>query len=330
MDKKISIIGAGGWGTTMACLLGEKGFKVNLWVREPELVEAINSQHENTLFLKGKKIPETVVASNSLQEVVSDADYIISAVPSSFVRAMAKQYSSLVKPGAIVVSLSKGLEHDTFKRMSEILEEELPDGTNIVALSGPNHAEEVSRKIPTATVIASKNKEVLPEVQQLLTTNYFKVYPLDDIIGVEIGGAVKNITAIATGVCAGLGLGDNSTASIITLGLAEMARIGKVMGAKPRTLLGLAGVGDLIATCTSKHSRNRFVGEHLAKGLSSEQIKEKMHAMVAEGVKTAKSVYDYSVANKIDLPLTKQVYKLLYENKDMQTAIKDLLDHVEA
>lgn len=323
--EKIAVVGAGSWGTTLACLLGGKGYNVNLWVFEEEVAKDINENKENKQYLAGVEIPETVKASNSIKDVVLDAGLVVMAVPSQFVRQTAKQVSPFVAKNTIVVDIAKGLEHGTYKRMSQVLEEELPSHVKIVALSGPNHAEEVSRKIPTATVVSSKDLECLKTVKEVFSTNYFRVYPLDDIVGVEICGAIKNITAIATGICAGLGLGDNALGSIITLGLTEMNRFGRVFGAKRATCYGLAGVGDLIATCTSKHSRNRFVGQKIAEGKSFEEIKREMHGMVAEGIKATEAVYEFSVKHNLDMPLTTQVYKVLYEKKDINNAISDLI-----
>lgn len=324
IEMEIGVIGAGGWGTTLANLLAEKGFKVNLWAFEKDVVKEINEKKENSQFLPGVKLSPNISATNDLKEAVLGKDILVSAIPSSFLRSMAKEISRHISKGSIVVSVTKGLEDITFKRMSEILEEELK-GVKAVALSGPNHAEEVSRKVPTATVIASKHLDILPKVKEVFETPYFKVYPHDDIAGIEICGAIKNITAIAVGVCDGLKLGDNTKASIITLGLTEMSRVGKFFGAKRATFYGLAGVGDLVATCTSKHSRNRFVGERIAEGKGFEEIKKEMHGMIAEGVKTTKSVYDLAVKEKLDLPLTTQVYKVLYEKKELKKAIKDLI-----
>jgi len=324
IKMNIGVIGAGGWGTTLANLLAEKNYKVRLWAYEEDVVRDINEKRENSQFLPGIKLSGNIEATNDLKEAVSGKDVIITAVPSDFLRNVAKEIAKYISKDTIVVSVTKGLEDITFKRMSEILEEEL-GGVKVVALSGPNHAEEVSGKIPTATVIASKDLEILPKVKEILETSYFKVYPHDDIIGVEICGAVKNITAIAVGVCDGLKLGDNAKASIITLGLTEMNRVGRFFGAKRATFYGLAGVGDLVATCTSGHSRNRFVGEKIAEGKSFDEIKEEMHGMIAEGIKTAKSVYDLAMKENIDLPLTTQVYKVLYEKKDLKKAIKDLI-----
>lgn len=324
MLKKIAVIGAGSWGTTIAKLLGEKGFEVRLWVFEKKIVDDINNKRENTQYLARVKLPETIWASNSLKDVVECAELVVSAIPTEFLRETTKQYAGYLKKGIVVVSLTKGLEDGSYKLASQILEEELSNA-KIVALSGPTHAEEVSIKIPTAAVIASKNTGCLEEVKDAFSTNYFKIYAHDDLAGVEICGAIKNITAIAVGVCDGLGLGDNAKGSIITLGLAEMNRFGRHFGAKQSTCYGLAGVGDLVATCTSKHSRNRFVGEMLAKGKSFDDIKEEMHGMVAEGIKTCKAVYEFSQKHNIDLPLTTQVYKVLYEKKDLKKAIKDLI-----
>jgi len=325
MEEKISVIGAGGWGTTLANLLAEKGFKVKIWAFEKEVVEDINNNHQNSRFLPKVKLSENLESTNDIKEAVSEKDIIITAIPSSFLRDIAKKMAEHIDKSTIVISVTKGLEEKQgkFKRMSEVLEEEL--NVKVVALSGPNHAEEVSRKAPSATVIASKHTDILPKVKEVLETEYFKVYPHDDPIGIEVCGAIKNITAIAVGVSTGLKLGDNAKASIITLGLAEMSRVGRFFGAKRSTFYGLAGVGDLIATCTSELSRNRFVGKKMVEGKSFDQIKEEMHGMVAEGIKTTKSVYDLAKKENLDLPLTNQVYKVIYEKKELKKAIKDLI-----
>lgn len=323
--EKIAVVGSGSWGTTLACLLGSKGYNVHLWSFEEQTVDNIKTKKENVQYLPGIKVPETVKPSVSLKDVVIDSNLIVTAVPSQFLRDAARKFSAFVAKDSIIVDVAKGLEHGTNKRMSEILEEELPSHVKIAALSGPNHAEEVSKKIPTATVIASKYPECMETAKEVFSTNYFKVYPHEDIVGVEICGAIKNITAIATGVCDGLGLGDNARGAIITLGLTEMNAFGRAFGAKRATCYGLSGVGDLIATCTSKHSRNRLVGEELAKGKSIEEIKKNMHGMIAEGIPTTEAVYEFSVKNGFDMPLTSQVYKVLYEEKDLNNAIADLI-----
>ena len=324
---KIAIIGAGSWGTTLAILLAEKGYDVRLWARREELAKDIESKKENAQYLPGVKFPSSLIVDSSMKNVVENTDIILSAVPSQFLREVmgeAKKYYS----GQIVVSVTKGLEHHTGKRMSEVIEDVLGNNSKIAVLSGPNHAEEVSRKMPTAAVIASKNRKTAKIAAEIFATPSFKMYQLNDVAGVEICGALKNITAIATGVCDGFGLGDNAKASIITLGLMEMNNFGRHFGAKRGTVYGLAGVGDLIATCTSKHSRNRFVGEQLARGKTIEEIKKEMHGMVAEGIPTTKAVYEYAMKHKITMPLTHQAYEVLVKGKDIKSAIKDLLDLV--
>jgi len=321
--KKIAVIGAGSWGTTLAVLLGEKGFDVKLWARREELANEIESKKENAQYLPGIKIPENVIATHLLKDAFANSEMIICAVPSEFFRKTIKE----IKPyfnSQIIVSVTKGIEHDTCKRMSQVIEDEMPKA-RIAVLSGPNHAEEVSTKMPTASVIASKDKAINKIAAEAFTTPSFKLYQLNDVAGVEICGALKNITAIATGVCDGFGFGDNARASIITLGLMEMNNFGKHFGAKRGTVYGLAGVGDLIATCTSEHSRNRFLGKELAESKSMQEIKKEMHGMVAEGVPTTKAVYEYSKKHGIGMPLTHQAYEVLFENKNIKEAIKDLL-----
>jgi|TARA_B100001964_G_scaffold245071_1_gene329676 glycerol-3-phosphate dehydrogenase (NAD(P)+) len=322
--KKISIIGGGSWGTTLAVLVAENGYDVNLWVREKAIAQSINKEKENKVHLPGIKIPDKVHVKSSLQDAVSNADLIINAVPVQFTRELAKKYSKYINCDT-VVNTAKGIETGTYNTMSEVLREELPDKISIVSLSGPNHAEEVSRKMPTATVIASENTDCLNEIKKIFHTSYFRVFTHNDIIGVEVCGALKNIAAIATGVCDGLGYGDNAKASIITIGLMEMSTYGKFLGAKRSTFYGLAGIGDLVATCTSKHSRNRLAGERIAKGKTLDNIKKEMKGRVAEGIQTTKAVYEFSKKNKLYMPLTEQAYEVLYKNKDLKEAISDLL-----
>ncbi len=320
---KISIIGAGSWGTTLAVLLGEKGFDVKLWARREELANEIESKRENKQYLPGIKIPSNVIVDHSLKNVLNGSEMIITAIPSEFLRSILKQIKPYFK-NQIIVSVTKGLEYRTCKRMSQVIEDEIGKA-KIAVLSGPNHAEEVSMKMPTASVVASKDNKVSKIISETLETPYFKLYQLNDVIGVELCGALKNISAIATGVCDGFGFGDNARASIITLGLMEMNNFGRYFGAKRGTVYGLAGVGDLIATCISKHSRNRFLGQELAKGKKMEEIKKEMHGMVAEGIPTTKAVYDYNKKLNIEMPLTHQSYEVLFENKNLKQAIKDLL-----
>ena len=323
---KIAVIGAGSWGTTLAILLGEKGFDVKLWARRKKLANEIETKKENVQYLPGIRIPDTVITEHSLKNVLENSEMIITAIPSEFLRHAIKD----VKPyfrNQIIVSVTKGLEHHTCKRMSQVIEEEL-GRAKIAVLSGPNHAEEVSIKMPTASVIAGRDKKICNIVSETFATPYFKVYQLIDVVGVETCGALKNISAIATGVVDGLGFGDNAKASIITLGLMEMNNFGRHFGAKRGTVYGLAGVGDLIATCMSRHSRNRFFGQQLAKNKSIDEIKKGMHGMIAEGIPTTKAVHEYSRQHRIEMPLTQQAYEVLFENKNLKQAINDLLSLV--
>jgi glycerol-3-phosphate dehydrogenase (NAD(P)+) len=310
----------------LAVLLGEKGFDVKLWARREELANEIESRKENVQYLPGIKIPDSVITEHSLKDALDNSEIIITAIPSEFLRNSIKDIKPYFK-SQIIVSVTKGLEHHSCRRMSQVIEEEL-GRVKVAVLSGPNHAEEVSIKMPTASVIASKDKKTCKIVSETLATPYFKLYQLNDVVGVEICGALKNISALATGVVDGLGFGDNAKASIITLGLMEMNNFGRHFGAKRGTVYGLAGVGDLIATCVSKHSRNRFLGEQLAKNKPMAEIRKEMHGMIAEGVPTTKAVYEYSKQHKIQMPLTQQAYEVLFENKDLKMAIKDLLSLV--
>lgn len=324
--QKIAVIGSGSWGTTLAILLSEKGFDVKMWARRPELAAEIESNKENKQYLPGIQFPDNLIVDSSLKNVLENSEMIISAVPSEFLRKTMNHVKQYYK-SQLIVSATKGMEHSTSKRMSQVIAGELGK-VKIAVLSGPNHAEEVSRKKPTASVVACGDKKTGKIIAETLATPSFKIYQLDDVAGVEVCGALKNISAIATGVCDGFGFGDNARASIITLGLMEMNNFGRHFGAKRGTVYGLAGVGDLIATCISRHSRNRFLGENLAKGRTMEEIKKEMHGMVAEGVPTTKAVYEYATQHRIPMPLTHQAYEVLFKGKNIKLAIKDLLDLV--
>jgi glycerol-3-phosphate dehydrogenase (NAD(P)+) len=321
---KIAVLGGGSWGTTLADLLAENnpGKEVMIWIREKEIAAEVNEKHQNNQYLKGVELSEKLTATSDVLEAVKDADLLVTAIPSQFLRSVLDQIKGKTKKGITVLNVAKGFELRTFERMSQIIAEEIPDA-KVAVLSGPNHAEEVSQKIPTATVIASKDADQ-SLLKETFETSYFKVYPHDDLIGLEICGAVKNITALATGVVSGLGLGDNASGSIITLGLREMVTLGRKLGANEKTFYGLAGVGDLVATCMSEKSRNRRAGQLLAKGMGFDQIKEEMHGMVAEGIMTCKAVHEYAEKNGINMPLTAQAYKVLFEEKDLHHAIEDL------
>lgn len=316
MSEKIAVIGAGSWGTAIADLLTRNGSSVMLWARDAELAREINQTHRNPRYLSDSLLPETLQATSDLEDALKGAEIVVLVVPSHAMRSIIKQAKSFLSGRAILLSLTKGIEVDSLKRMSEVIEEELGQDLRqqVAVLSGPNHSEEVIKQIPSATVIASFENEVGRRLQAVFMTPYFRVYTNPDIVGVELGGATKNIIAIAAGISDGLGFGDNTKAALITRGLTEMTRLGVTMGADPLTFSGLSGMGDLIATCTSQHSRNRAVGEELAKGLTLDQIARRT-TMIAEGVRTSKAVNELSVRLGIEMPITRNVYEIIHEGK---------------
>ena len=326
--EKITVIGSGSWGTTLAALLGEKGYDISLWCRREELAKEINSTRENKQYLSGIKLPKKVIATHSEKESVEKSSLVVFAVPSAFLRNVAKSFSKFIPKDALAMHVAKGMEDNTGKTMSNILKEELGNHIKIAVMSGPNHSKEVALKLPTATVIASESEDVRNIICKTFATPYFKPYPHDDVIGVEVCGTLKNITAIAIGVCDGLNLGYNAKGSILTLGLSEMGALGRKFGAKRATCYGLAGVGDLVATCFSENSRNHYFGYMLAKGKTPEQIHKDMHGMIAEGFKNTKVVYNLCMKNRINAPLIAQTYKVLYGGVDLKKAIDQLLDIV--
>jgi glycerol-3-phosphate dehydrogenase (NAD(P)+) len=324
-DVPVAVVGAGGFGTCLAYLLARNGLEVRLWCRGQDYAQTLQNTRENTKYLPGVKLPLNVWITSSLQDAVQDAEVVVSAVPSQHVRATAIDYKPHLARGVKVLNVAKGIEHSTYKRMSEVLTDVLGPNVPIASLSGPNHAEEIARGMPTATVIASKNASALNLLCDVFTTDWFKAYPRKDLVGVELGGVLKNITALAAGVTKGIGFGDNSAAAVITLGLDEMVRFGVAHGAKKETFTGLSGFGDLIATALSQHSRNRRVGELLGRGLTMQEALATMGGQVAEGVHAAKFVHEQAEKENIPLPLTTEIYKILYEKKDVRLAVKDLL-----
>jgi len=323
----IGLVGAGSWGTALSILLAEKKHKVDLWVRRSQLLEEIEQEGENKTYLPGIKIPSLVQPTMDLEKAVRGKQVVVICVPTRAVREITKMIIGYLEPGAIVLSATKGIDTQTRHSPSEIISSLLPKGSRqkIAVLSGPNHAEEVSRKVPTATVIASQEKEVAEYLQEVFTTSYFRAYTNPDIKGVELAGALKNVIAIAVGISDGLGFGDNTRATLITRGLVEIARLGTAMGARVETFNGLAGLGDLVATCTSKHSRNRYVGEELGRGRSLKEIVAGMK-MVAEGIDTSRAVYHMSGENKLDMPICKEVYRILFEGKTPASGVETLMD----
>ncbi|MBU0560078.1 MAG: NAD(P)-dependent glycerol-3-phosphate dehydrogenase, partial [Bacteroidetes bacterium] len=290
---KVSVLGAGSWGTTLAILLSLNGNSVTMWEFRKAYAKTLNKTRENKIFLPGVKIPDDIVITHDLDEAITDKHFIIIAVPTQFIRGVLKQFSRKNFHNTTFVSVSKGIEKNSLLTVSQIIKDELPDlaDSNIGVLSGPSHAEEVSRKIPTAVVAASNDMNTAKQIQSIFMTSYFRVYHSDDLLGVEFGGALKNVIAIGAGIVDGAKFGDNTKAAIMTRGIAEISRLGIALGAKPLTFSGLSGMGDLIVTCMSKHSRNRFVGEQIGSGKTLKQVLAKMD-MVAEGVETCKSVHD--------------------------------------
>lgn len=325
MSQKIAVIGAGSWGTTLAILLAEKKYQVTLWLFEKEELPRLKTERVNTKYLPGVAFPENLNLTDDLIEAVSGVEIIVMASPSHVVRSICQQFVASIQEDQIVVNVSKGIENDTLKRMSEVIQETLSVPPERVAvLYGPSHAEEVSRKIPTAVVSASTNIETARRIRDVFRTEYFRVYSSKDITGVELGGSLKNVIAIAAGICDGAGFGDNTKAALLTRGMVEMTRLGVVMGARAETFSGLSGIGDLIVTCTSKHSRNRYVGEQIGKGRTLQEVLDEM-VMVAEGVKTTRSVHQLSKKYNVEMPISEQVYEVLFNNKKPKDALRELM-----
>lgn len=323
-DTPIAVVGSGGFGSCLAILLARNGHEVRQWCRRPEYAQTLANRRENVKYLPGVKMPTNIWVTSSLQDAVDGAGVVVVAVPSQAVRETAQAFAPFVAPDVKILNVAKGIEHDTFRRMSEVLAEEVP-GACVASLSGPNHAEEIARGMPGATVIASHDHSCLEGLCAMFSNGTFKAYPRRDLVGVELGGVLKNITAIAAGVTKGIGFGDNSSAAVITLGLDEMVRFGTHHGAKARTFTGLSGLGDLIATCTSEHSRNRRLGELVGRGLSYQDALSTMGGKVAEGIHATRFVHQQAEQEGIDLPLTAEIYRILYEGKDVRQAVGDLL-----
>ncbi len=322
----IGVIGAGSWGTTLANLLAKKGYSVTLWAYEKELVARMRENGVNDLYLPDFTLSPNMRFTADLKEAAKDKDLLLLVPPSQVMRRVMEQAADYIREGTLIVSASKGIENDTLQIMSEVLDEVLPKGTKTRTsfLSGPSFAKEVAAEMPTAVAVAAQDREVACKVQEIFSTEYFRVYTNRDVVGVELGGALKNVMALAAGVSDGLGFGYNTRAALITRGLAEMNRIGAAMGADPATFAGLAGMGDLVLTCTGDLSRNRSVGFALGQGKSLKTILDEM-TMVAEGVKTTLSTYQLAQKLQVEVPITEQMYKILYEDKDPRQAVIDLM-----
>jgi glycerol-3-phosphate dehydrogenase (NAD(P)+) len=326
MTKRIAVIGAGSWGTALAIVAARGGHDVTIWSRSEPVVEAINRDHVNSSYLTGVLIPGDVHATKHLAEAVVERELIILAAPSHAIRDLVATMSPSLRSEMIIVSATKGIEVDTGKRMSQVVAEVVPEEARprFVCLSGPSFAKEVVAKHPTAVVAAGADHEARRIVQQEMSFDNLRIYTNDDVVGTELGGSVKNVMAIAAGMVGGLGFGSNSIAALITRGLAEMTRLAINEGAKLETLMGLAGLGDLVLTCTGSLSRNRFVGQELGKGRNIEDIAAGM-TEIAEGVKTTLAVKRLADRLGVDMPITKEVHGVLYEGKSASDAVSDLM-----
>jgi len=320
--SKISIVGSGAWGTTLSILFAENGHSVTLWSFEKEVTGDINEFRENKKYLNGFQLPSNVEATSDLK-VAADAEIIVFVTPSQFLRTTAKNIAKFIEKRPIIASAVKGLEIETQKTMSNVIREELGGGL-VTVISGPNISKEIARGLPAATVAASRRLEDAVTVQKALNSGRFRVYTNSDVTGVELGGALKNVISIAAGICDGLGFGSNAKAALMVRGMAEITRLGVALGGKNETFYGLSGMGDLITTCSSVLSRNHHVGVEIAKGIKLKDIKEKMYD-VAEGVPTAKAAKEIAKKLNIDMPITTEIYSILYENKDANKSMASLM-----
>lgn len=323
--EKVVIIGAGSWGTALGLVLAKKGHNVTLWEFNKERAEEIQREKENKKFLPGVKFPDNLKITSDRENLLDGVKYVVFSVPSQVLRGVIGSFSNDITEDMLLVNTAKGIEVSTGMRLSEVMKDEIKGKfhKNIVVLSGPTHAEEVAIGIPT-TIVAAGIKENAAKIQELFNSKNFRVYLNEDIVGVEIGGAVKNCLAIGAGIADGMGFGDNTKAALITRGIAEMTRFGKACGAKEITFSGLSGIGDLIVTCASKHSRNRYVGEKLGKGEKLSDILNGMK-MVAEGVPTVKAVYEKAKELNVPMPITEAIYKVIYEDKKATEMVEDLM-----
>jgi glycerol-3-phosphate dehydrogenase (NAD(P)+) len=314
---RVAVLGAGGWGTTLAIVLHLNGHEVTLWEFKRSYARQLKRTRNNKVYLPNIKIPDEIDITHSIEDAVSNKHLIALAIPTQYIRPVITGIKGGDFKDTIFVNLSKGIEKDTLLTVSQILKEEIDglEDAHISVLSGPSHAEEVAKKIPTAVVAASKESQTAKQVQAAFMTSYLRVYSSLDLIGVELGGALKNVIAVGAGIIDGAGFGDNTKAAIMTRGIVEISRLGIKLGAEPETFSGLSGIGDLIVTCMSRHSRNRFVGEQIGKGKKLKQILKSMN-MVAEGVETSRSVHQLAEKLQIETPISSSVYRILFEERD--------------
>nr|WP_307989469.1 NAD(P)H-dependent glycerol-3-phosphate dehydrogenase [uncultured Niameybacter sp.] len=320
--QKMGVLGAGSWGLALSLLLNEKGHDVTVWCYDKKEKDDLLRYRENKRCLPGIKIPLEIHFTTEYEECVADKDVVVMAVPSKAIRTTCEGISTFLNPDTIIVNVSKGIEFETLYTLSQVIESIIPN--KVVVLSGPSHAEEVARHMPTTVVASSECMTSAEYIQDLFMTEYFRVYTNPDIIGVELGGALKNVIALAAGIVEGLGYGDNSKAALITRGIAEISRLGVAMGGQPSTFGGLTGIGDLIVTCMSGHSRNRRCGELIGQGYTLDEAIQKVN-MVVEGVPTAKGAYALMKQHNIEMPIITAVYEGLFENHPVQEAVKKLM-----
>lgn len=323
---QVTVLGSGSWGSALAKVLADKGHRVTLWGRRPELMEAIRTSHQNTQYLPGITFPDTLSATSDLSEALARAEMIVVAVPTHGLREVLRAARPHIERPVPIVSATKGIENDTLMLVSDVIASELPWSREcFAALSGPSFALEVAQRLPTVVVAAAHDLSLAREVQQaFFSDGTFRVYVSTDVVGVEVGGALKNVIAIAAGASDGMGFGHNARAALITRGLAEIARMAVKLGGEPLTVAGLAGMGDLVLTCTGQLSRNRHVGYELGKGRPLNEVLAEMH-QVAEGVRTAKSAHELARREGVSMPIVAEVYKVLYEGKDPRAAVWDLM-----
>lgn len=320
---KIAVIGSGSWGTAMAVMLASRGHEIFLWSWIQEETDRLARDRENKEFLPNIKFPDTIYCTHNMRECTENAELIITAAPSPATRTTAKQLAPFVAEGQKIVNISKGLEEGTLLRLSEVYAEEIPQAV-ISVMSGPSHAEEVSRGLPTTNVVASDSIETAKTIQDIFMGDMFRVYTSTDIAGVELGGALKNVIALCAGISDGLGYGDNTKAALMTRGLAEIARLGTAMGARQETFMGLSGVGDLIVTCTSMHSRNRRAGILLGEGKTLQETLDAVH-MVVEGVNTATAAYELAEKYNVTMPIVTEAYNILFNGTNAREAVLNLM-----
>lgn len=320
---KISVIGAGSWGIALAVLLSKNGHQVNVWSIMEDEIKMLNEKREHVDKLPGIKLPDAMTFTTNLEQSVKGKDLLVLAVPSPFTRSTSKSMSSFVEEGQLIVNVAKGVEEATLMTLSEIIEQEIPQA-NVAVLSGPSHAEEVGRGIPTTCVVGAKTKKTAEYIQEIFMSQVFRVYTSPDILGIELGGALKNVVALAAGAADGLGYGDNTKAALITRGITEISRLGVKMGGKYETFAGLTGIGDLIVTCASVHSRNRKAGFLIGKGYTMEEAMKEVK-MVVEGVYSAKAAMKLAEKYQVSMPIVEQVNLVLFENKPADEAVRDLM-----